>query len=121
LNLPQVGSGAKFVHDVHAARELLDNAIVRDSLIDHRAMMGDMSSIITGTEIRSINVSMSRHRPEVQVIPVQHFVDEFVARNVVTGFVLNGFLLLCLRTEQVVERNLGGFDGEEKNFSTLRH
>ena len=43
-------------HHAHAAAaELLDNAIVRDGLVDHRAMMeGDTSYIITRTVVQSI-------------------------------------------------------------------
>src|SRR5262252_2487545 len=54
----------------------------------------------------------SLHRPQPLVIPIQHFFDQLVARDVVAGFVHDALLLL--RAQQVEERNLGLVHGEKE-------
>ena len=48
-----------------------------------------------------------RYRPEILIQPIQRFLDEFVVRDGVARLELDAFLLVCLRSQQVVERQLG--------------
>ena len=54
------------------------------------------------------------HCPQILIQPVQCFFDEFVAWDVVTGFVEQVFLLVFPRSQQPVERLLGRVNGKKE-------
>src|SRR5205807_1736807 len=61
------------------------------------------------------------HWPQIPVQPVQCFLDQFVAWDVVTGFVEQVFLLVFPRTQQPIERLVSGFHGEKEIVVSIQH
>ena len=59
------------------------------------------------------------HRTAVLIQPIQGFLDEFVTRDYVATLIEQALLLLG--AEQLVERLLGGFNGEEKVIFAVQH
>jgi len=60
-------------------------------------------------------------RPEILVHPVQGFLDQLIARDVVSGVVNDMFLVFLFRSEHAVERFLRGFEREEEVISSVEH
>src|SRR5580704_12761502 len=64
---------------------------------------------------------LSDHRAKVQIQPVETLLDEFVARDVVAGFVEQMLLLIFRRSEQPVKRLLGLLHWEKEIVASIQH
>ena len=102
LFLATLGLAGYRVGPVHVFTRRLYNAILCD--VEQRFVDRGMATIENGTSTASSWKVASRrsgsrclvHRPQILIQPVQAFLDQFVARDVVAGFVEQVFLLIFL-------------------------